>query len=67
MFSASLAGQAPLAHLLRRLNEVLQRLEQDTMTVAGPNTLLADVLDSMAMVEFLAVLALSGAAGLVPV
>src|SRR5216683_2398796 len=45
------------AHLLRRLNEVLECLEKDRAAVGDPNTLLADVLDSMAMVEFLAVLA----------
>ncbi len=49
--------QDATAHLLRRLNDVLQRLEKSTSAVEDPNGPLADLLDSMAMVEWLAVLA----------
>jgi 3-oxoacyl-[acyl-carrier-protein] synthase-3 len=44
-------------HVLRRLNEVRQRLDREAMPVDDPNTRFADAVDSMAMVEFLAVLA----------
>ncbi|HLJ94873.1 MAG TPA: 3-oxoacyl-[acyl-carrier-protein] synthase III C-terminal domain-containing protein [Gemmataceae bacterium] len=49
--------QDAIAHLLCRLNEVLQRLEKSTSSVEDPNKPLADLLDSMAMVEWLAVVA----------
>jgi 3-oxoacyl-[acyl-carrier-protein] synthase-3 len=46
-----------IAHLLRRLNEVMRRLNGDVNALNDPNRRFADALDSMAMVEFLAVLA----------
>src|SRR5207302_8274270 len=46
-----------IAHLLHRLNEVMQRLDRHAPALNDPNTRFADALDSMAMVEFLAVLA----------
>jgi 3-oxoacyl-[acyl-carrier-protein] synthase-3 len=45
------------AHLLRRLNEVLQRLDSGATALDNPHARFADVLDSMALVELLAVLA----------
>src|SRR5438309_8833739 len=44
-------------HVLRRLNEIVQRWDNSTPTIDEPNQLLAEALDSMALVEFLAVLA----------
>jgi 3-oxoacyl-[acyl-carrier-protein] synthase-3 len=49
--------QTATTHLLRRLNEVAHRMHKDVPAFENPNTLFADALDSMAMVEFLAVLA----------
>jgi 3-oxoacyl-[acyl-carrier-protein] synthase-3 len=45
------------AHLLRRLNEAAHRPNKEAPPFNDPNTPFADALDSMAMVEFLAVLA----------
>jgi 3-oxoacyl-[acyl-carrier-protein] synthase III len=46
-----------IAHLLRRLNEVSKRFDGKATSVSNPNECFADALDSMGMVEFLAVLA----------
>src|SRR5438132_3918458 len=48
---------ATTAHLLRRLNEVMQRLGMGPAVFDNPDTRFADGLDSMAMVEFLEILA----------
>ena len=45
------------AHLLRRLKEVVHGLDREAPPLDDPNTRFADALDSMAMVDFLAVLA----------
>lgn len=45
------------AHLLRRLNEVLHRLDGTAPVLDNPNTRFAEALDSMTMVELLVVLA----------
>jgi 3-oxoacyl-[acyl-carrier-protein] synthase-3 len=48
---------AVTAHLLRRLNEVMQRLGMGPAVFDNPDTRFADAFDSMAMVEFLEILA----------
>jgi 3-oxoacyl-[acyl-carrier-protein] synthase-3 len=48
---------AATAHLLRRLHEVAQVRDQEAPPFVDPNTRFADALDSMAMLDFLAVLA----------